>query len=233
MATTTVLTQREYRVQSSSTTSGYQPPNSYQTGGSGGSGGSSGSGVQGALGSSNTQAQSDIQKVADSLAKTKHRVQTTFAKSEVQPESYSFSIPVKNGAKKELGKKIYNEAFLNTFTKSAQSGNQSKKELETEIVGQDKKYVNLTPEVAQEKVIIKAETINKFKRTFRSGYQAPATDSLTTSERMILMAHQEPTLIKNKGILGDDNKANGHNGWMRQKLLVASYVDAAGNNLKK
>ena len=128
--------------------------------------------------------------------------------------------------------RIKSKTFLNTFTTLSQSGYQSKKELETEVVGQDKKYVNIKSDSKPIKgTNIDAKTINKFKRTFRSGNQVEATDKLDTLEELILMGATNPTLVKNKGLLGDTNGANGQNGWQRQKLLVATYVDSAGDNI--
>ena len=120
------------------------------------------------------------------------------------------------------------------FETCVQSGFQSREDFETSIIGQDRKYVNIkSSKLSVPRTVIRSETINAFKRTNRSGYQTEVKnyEKLSTYEKMLLMGAREPNLVENKGLYGNNNGANGHNGWKRQDLLKTTYIDEAGNNV--
>ena len=70
--------------------------------------------------------------------------------------------------------------------------------------------------------------INAYRRTYRSGYQVHAPDNITADKQMILMEITLPKLIKNTGIYGSMNGANGHNGHEKDHLYVATYLNSEG-----
>ena len=141
-----------------------------------------------------------------------------------------------NSLTKNASTKANDGNFWRYFDKCTQSGYQSKNDYETQIIGQDRKYAVMTSEKQHAfktgGTVIKSETLNKFKRTYRAGYQNEASDysSLSSHDKLLLMGVREPELIRNKGLRGDTS-ANGHNGWVRQKLLMSTYTDIAGNNV--
>ena len=121
----------------------------------------------------------------------------------------------------EKGHRIQTVTFLDTIDKVVQSGYQSKKEFQDEIAGQDRKYMDIAEGRPTLKMYpIKSDVINQFKNTYRSGMRVEAVDSLNTEDRLILMGAREPALIKAKGLKGDLNGANAHNGWERQRQLA-------------
>ena len=110
-----------------------------------------------------------------------------------------------------------------------QSGYRSLKTFETRIIGQDPKFADVgISNTFVKKVEISSERINQLKNTYRAGYQGQAEKDISTDKKFMLMGVKEPEKIKNTGIYGDDHNANGHNGYARNSLYVATYIDSQG-----
>ena len=120
--------------------------------------------------------------------------------------------------------------FEIAFHKVNQSGYQTKKSYETSIVGQDSTYAKLVKQ--NEKVVkithISTDIINGYKRTYRSGNQVQISPNATTDMKLLLMEQRLPNLIKNTGMYGDLNGANSHNGWDKNDLYIANYLNSEG-----
>ncbi len=129
--------------------------------------------------------------------------------------------------------RIQNEQLYKAFHKYNQSGYQTDRSYETIVAGQDPMYAKQVKESLKvpKGTHITAETINTQKNTYRSGYQTQAPPGITSDLQQIRKEVGLPYPVRNKGIYGDSNGANGHNGWSRQKLYVANYrnIDGVGS----
>lgn len=132
-------------------------------------------------------------------------------------------------SKPKKGINLNTKTFQNAFTKVNQSGYESLKTFETRIVSQDPKFMDVKKDDSDpSQKIIKSETLNKFKGTYRSGFQAIAPDKITTDNKMILMGYTMPESVKNTGLYGSTNGADGYNGSMKNKLYATKYIGMDG-----
>jgi len=98
------------------------------------------------------------------------------------------------------------------------------------IVGQDPKYADLKfkgPE--QPAYLMSADKLNQEKMRFRSGYQGMGSENQTSDLDHIIKGFKETAKpIKNMGVFGSANGANCHNGWNRNSLYYADYLNSDG-----
>lgn len=125
---------------------------------------------------------------------------------------------------------IFNlDTLTKSFHKCNQSGYRSMKDFETSVTGENciKLDLKITPE-PKKTGDMNYLNINKWKNTYRSGYQHQAIDNPTGSEQLLLMGVRQPELIKPGSIFGSSNGANGKNGWERNSLYYADYLNIDG-----
>lgn len=115
----------------------------------------------------------------------------------------------------DQGKQIPTNKFVKTFNKNIQSGFQSKTKFQTEVI-QDTSMPKID-KFTEKEVDVKADTINKFKETFRSGYQDKNTSNLV-SDRQITMGVKEPKLIKIQKCQGATAYQVGWSGYIKESL---------------
>ena len=127
------------------------------------------------------------------------------------------------------------EFYMDSVDHSVQSGFRSKKEqikatyCESEcdsVAKVDQSF----PKVKQ--YMPTAEQINTAKHTFRSGFrqEVPGEQykTLLASEQRILKGALRPHSIKPEKIYGNENSANGWNGWKRKELYAVGYKNIWG-----
>ncbi len=136
-----------------------------------------------------------------------------------------------------LNTSLGSDKLVSTFHKVNQSGYRTSKTFETSVVGQLESFPINTEKESKRGGGgggggVDSDILNKFKNTYRSGDQREAPDNITTDLKLNLMDTTMPYPVKNKGIYGYTT-ANGHNGLQKQNLFIATYVDAAGNNIGK
>jgi hypothetical protein len=152
---------------------------------------------------------------------SKKESESEFPETELELESKE-----KNKAKKV---EISVDSLSSTFHTVNQSGYQTLKVPELVIAGQECNHLDITtkedPKVSGDMDYI---SLNKWKNTYHSGYQAEAVDNPTGNEKLLLMSVREPEKIKNKGIYGNNNGSNALNGWEKNNLYVANYINIDG-----
>lgn len=142
-------------------------------------------------------------------------------------EKIEFSTSSDNIHKKQ--KTFSLESLDKSFHLCNQSGYRSLKDLETKITGQECSKLEVSTKPLEKKVgPLDYENINKWKNTFRSGYQHEAPQNPTGAESLLLMGVKDPHPIKPGSIYGDSNKANGWNGWAKNELYFANYLNSEG-----
>jgi hypothetical protein len=130
---------------------------------------------------------------------------------------------------KETKPIVFDSKTLNmSLHKCNQSGYRTKTSPELIIAGEECGTIKATEEVEEQVTGLDNEGLNDLKITYRSGFQVKAVNP-TPNEELLLMGVRDNTLpIKNGGIFGSSNGANGHNGWMRNGLYKVDYLNIDG-----
>lgn len=136
---------------------------------------------------------------------------------------------LKIGVDEEKEFKLKEKTIEKNWGICMQNGYRSKKNTETSIAGQDKTFdIKFDDSVLKNKSL-KAETLDKERITFRSGYQGLSSDNQTSDLDLITKGVKNGfAKIRNTGIYGDSNGSNGHNGIMKNKLYISTYLDSDG-----
>lgn len=148
--------------------------------------------------SKQTQVQKEVKEPT-----TKQTKKVNFKKgSEQQQETFNLS----------------NDIFMKNFETCVQSGYRSLKTFEAQKAAEWKEMPKISSK-EQKDVEVKTDEINKYKQTFRSGYQDKNTSNMV-SDLQITMGIKQPFLVKNGSCLGSIAYDNGYSGLIKEEIKM-------------
>lgn len=120
-----------------------------------------------------------------------------------------------------------NKDFKKAFITCMQYGHRSKKSEIFKKASEEMPAIKVSERILKERSI-NTSAIETQRMTFRSGYNAQGHENqLSYLDIMLKGSKNGFVKIKNSGLYGDTS-ANGHNGWEKNQLYLATYLSSDG-----